>query len=422
MKGWKGLLIVLALAFLLSSVLLGLQGIPFWVLFAGIVLGVKGFTKYLDKSMPFPGKNWAKGLGAGMVIVSIFGLGLFGAPTWLAPVYNAIFGGGIFTGAAVLGQPIGTTPADISACQAGMTGEQLDDTASVTVNAYDLAAAAGKTTAVDLSTSCRFYSNGVYVKASSDTSDPSAETGAWGLGDALSIYCGGTSYYTTPIENYCVRTKAVSLELDSYALSTASTGISIAGYDKNMNALTAAGNTTTADYDVTLGASEEEVIYLELTQDTANKAYNLIAVATASFNDIDYVKPSGSEFTQELTVEWLEDVSISDDDNAGTTNHTKDFKVYKLASPVLLREFESVKYKFTIKAGSTDPSATDNVWSTLDGGVVCFLDGTYSKGYQGGEFLDYHDHAEPGSEADVGWANAVWIPAGGYDCVVLEGN
>lgn len=427
MRGPLAFLVVLAIAYVFVTLVLGIAWMTATgiVLIAAVVLLFKGFTG-MAESLPAPSKKTAKIAGVALLGVTVLMYGLFGLPTIIPFTWEGLLSG--VTGAAMLTQPRQVDSQTLmTECRVGLTEDMLDEKASVMQNAYDIEATAGYGTAVDLSTSCYYYSNGNqpadFVTLSSDTSD-NADTDVWNVGDAIFAYCGGTSYYTDPVEGLCVRNANFPLVLKSHGIVTR-TNLAIVGFDKNMNALTAAGNTSTANYDLTLGANEEEIIYLELTQDSANKAYNLGGVAVLGFNDIKYIRPvAGQGFTKQSVIpNFLYDVALSDDADTVKSNITgNDFELYTLDQPVLLKEWESVTYKFLVTAGSTDPSATDNVWTTLDGGVVCFLDSTYVRGADGVIYLDVHNHAEEGSETDAGLVNDYAFPVGKQDCVVIEGN
>ena len=421
-SGPIGLVITLAIAYLASFVFLGLSGFGVWLMFAAVVLLFKGFSNWMN-ILKTPGKGTAKTIGILLLAYVVLSQGVFGFPVIL-PSLEALTAGGI--SAALIAAPVSaeTAAAQTTECRASISTEEADDAASVTLNGYDLAAAAGYGTIVDLTSNCRFYKNGNqganFVAVSTDTS-AQTESGYWSIGDTAYIYCGGTSYYAEPIEGTCIDAKTYPLNIKAYGITTASTGVDIAGFDKNHNALTAAGNTTTGDYDITLGANGEERIYIELTQNVAKKAYNVGAVATAVFNDIDSFEPiAGQGLTQVVEPNFLKNIEISADSDDGQANHTVTYDVWMLDTPVLLLEWQDMEVGFTIGAGSTDPTATDDLFNTLDGGVVCFLDATYSKGSDGIEHLDIHDHVTD-SEADVGFTNLVRFPVGGYDCAVLEG-
>jgi hypothetical protein len=429
-SGPIGLVITLAIAYLASFVFLGLSGFGVWLMFAAVVLLFKGFSNFMNM-LKVPGKKTAKTAGILVMVYVVLAYGVFGFPVIL-PQLEALAGAGI--SAAFLATP--ATAADVAAqltaCQASVTAEERDDAASVTINSFDLAAAAGYGTAIDLTTNCRFYKNGNqgenFVTASTDTSDAS-ETAVWSIGDTAYIYCGGTSYYSEPVEGVCIDAKTYPLIIKSYGITTAATGVDIAMFDKNHNALTAAGNTSTADYDITLGANGEERVYVEITQNVARKAYNVGAVATAVFNDIDSFEPiAGQGLTQVVEPNFLKNIGVASDGSGGTAgdNRTLTYDVWMLGTPdkpepVLLLQWQDIEFGLTVKAGGTDPTATDNVWSTLDGAIVCILDSTYTQGSDGEQYLDIHDHVTD-SEADVGFVNLIRYPVGGYDCAVVEGN
>jgi hypothetical protein len=100
------------------------------------------------------------------------------------------------------------------------------------------------------------------------------------------------------------------------------------------------------------------------------------------------------------------------------------YAVYKLDKPVLIdARGDSLKIKFQIDSGATDPTATDNVWSTIDAGVGCLLDAQYVKNpVTGAASLNYHSEAMIGSQTDAGITNGIYSPAGHDDCFVIEGN
>jgi hypothetical protein len=431
MKGPIALVIALALAFGLPIYFFGYAfgTVTGLVLTASFLLILGRYTSWLDMIKIIPKTKTAGYAGIGLLFVTFLMTGAFGLPQLVPFTWESLLGG-FGGGATFLAAPMGQQEASVAAtqCAAGFTDEQLDESASVNLFAYDMESSTGRTSPVDLTTNCWLFANGNsadhFVKKSADTED-AATTGAWNVGDAAFIYCGGTSYYTDPVEGECINGPNVAIEFDTHAIVTATTGLVIAGFDKNMNALTAAGNTSTADYDVTLGASESEKIYVELTQNTADKAYNLGALAMDTWNDIDSIKPTGESaalFDKVTTPDYLDSVTVSSDESGGATaNVTLTYEVYKLKQPVMLHEWDSVTYALQIKAGSTDPTASDTDFDGFDGAVVCFLDQTYSRGVDGTIYYDIHSHAEEGSEADVGLSNEISFPVQKDDCVVFEG-
>jgi len=418
---------VLAFAALVSYFLLGaiftISGI---LLIAAIAMTIKGYSKKYGSGIPFPSQKTAKMAGPALLVYAVLSMGLFGFPAFLPSIENALgmFGG---TTASVIGPPVTEqqVSASTAACAAGLAPEERDAVATVTLDAFDVEALAGRSAAVDLGDDCRLYAN-----SNTGTFTPSADTAAgsvttvWKPGDTAYIYCGGTvteiGYYADPVEGACIDSIAKHISWDAHAITTAATGIDMVVYDDAHTVLTAAGNTTTADYDITLGASQEKKIYVKLTQSVAVKSFNLMAFATASMNDIDTVKPEASTgMIQKLAPKWLKDVAVGDENNNGNT--TTDYDVYYLAQPVLLKQWQSVEYPFTVKAKSSDPAETANVFSTADDAIICAIDGTYHQGSDGREYLDIHDHITD-TEANVGYVEVVFDPVGGYECSVLEGQ
>lgn len=424
MKGWYAIGIA-ALAFIVTTYvlkqpLMSLVGI---LAFAGIIFAFKGFSKKYGSGIPIPkSPKTAQMLAAITLGVAIIGGGAaaFGFPQYVD--INGVLGG-LGATSATLAAPVTEqqVTASTAQCSAALSPEEKDAVATVTLNAFDVEALAGRSSAVDLTTSCRLYANsnsGSYTP-SADTSAGSVTT-VWKPGDTAYIYCGGTSYYSDPVEGVCVDSIAKHIDWDVHAITTAATGVDMTVYDDAHTALTAAGNTTTADYDLTLGASEEKLIYVKVKQAIAVKSFNLMAFATASMNNIDYAKPAASAgMTQKLAPKWLKDVSVGDEDNHGNT--TTDYDVYYLPQPILLKQWQSVEYPFTVKAKSTDPAETASVFSTSSNAIICAIDGTYSPGSDGREYLDIHNH-QTDTEGNVGYTEVVFEPVGGYECGVLEGQ
>ena len=364
--------------------------------------------------------NMYLAIGLGMWLFLSVGIMGFGVPILPAP--EAALGG---IPAGALGV---TTEPPAAGTQTGcaVTGELKGKDATIVLAAWDLAANNPYSSTVDFGTSCWIYRNGNgadnFVGTSTATSSTAHSTG-FTVGDILNLYCGGTSYYSNKIENLCIDTQDKPVNIDAYTIAD-ETDIAITVYDSTGSSeLTAAGNSTTADYDLTLGADEPQSIYVQVKVDAANKALNLLGFATASFNDIDYIKPVDSALTKVATVSFLENVQISDNSGDGeSTNVTDDYTPYVFSEPVLFTQWDDKKYEFEVMSGSTDPSATDDVFSTIDGAVVCILDGTYAKGADGSVYLDFHDHAIGGHESNVGLTETFEFPVGKNSCVVIEGN
>lgn len=418
------LAIAAVIAFLLAGVWTGFALMPMLIVGGGLLLLIIGGGSLLFKA----GKARSNGI---MALLGVIILGVW----FYMPGAITSFG----LPSAALTSPISTAVVQqqVSSCAAGVSAEQRSQMVTATVNSYDLDAAAGQGTAVDQTTACFYYRNGNkgtnFVSLSSDTADGSVTT-VWTPGDTVYGYCGGSSYYTEPIEGQCVDTRGVNLVLNAHAAATAAQ-LEVGAFDKNFNALTAAGNTTTADFDLTIGASTTDYLTAEWYVDTANKAANVQYVATTTYNDIKDFFPVSAVFSHDgvdtpvaiagivPTADYLRNVKLSNDDAASTGNITATYTVYKLASPILLNaRGDTLKVKFQVNSGATDPTATDNVFSTQDMAVGCLFDAQYIKNPQTGDIsLNYYNEAIIGSQTDAGVANLPAMPAGADDCFVVSG-
>ena len=418
MSNWLPLIGAAILAYLLGVYFFGFATL------GGITVNAIVFIVAVLSLLKWRGVSWAKAwffdrktnmyLGLGLTAWLVFSLGIFGLPAIIPFSPESIFGG--FTAASFISAPSAVTQA---ACS--VSPEILGKDASITLNAWDLEANDPYSSAVDFSTSCYVYKNGNsaanFVATTTDTSAGTLNSG-FTVGDVMNIYCGGSSYYGEPVENECIDSQDDMVNINAHAIA-GETDLAITVYDDTGSAaLTAAGNSTTADYDLTLGANEEKSIYVQLKVNAANKAYNFIGFATGAGNDIKSVVPVDSKFVKRATVDFLDDVSVN---GGSATNQTITYTAYTLNAPVLLSEWEQVKHQFTVTAGTSDPSATDNVFSTIDAAIVCGLDATYARGSDGVVYLDYYVHST-GSETNVGVSETFTDPVGKNSCVVIEGN
>lgn len=342
----------------------------------------------------------------------LLSVGIMGFGLGVLPGPNSVLGGITVAQLTVDGAPSEQVS---TGCQ--VSEELQGKEASLEIRVEDHAANNPASTTRAM-TSIYTYRNGNSADDYLSTWANGTQSSGFSVGDVLHMYPADGDTYGVKKENLCIDRTDMAVTLKGYQMS-AETDISLSVLDEDEQALTAAGNSTTADYDVTLGSSEEKRIIVKVKNNVANKALNFKGFATAVNNDIDSLKPTGS-FTKATSVNFLENVDVNPSGSADTETLT--FAPYVLDKPVLFTEWDSEKYSFTIKAGSNDPSATDNDFATLDAGIVCTLDAEYSRGADGKPYLDFHNHDEAGSEADVGITETFSDPVGGNSCVVLEGE
>jgi hypothetical protein len=243
------------------------------------------------------------------------------------------------------------------------------------------------------------FVNGVYKATLTDTS---ASSFTATVGDLVDVYGSGSSYYVEPATNFCVDSERPTLEMKAHAIASES-DLDVTLYDDTGSTELSSGTSNCEDYTLTMGADETKVIYAKLKVNAANKAYQVAAVAVAPINDIEDIYPSGASaglFTKVATPKHMKSVGIIVNQSDSSATITKDYTVYKLNSPVLLHEWDSVTYQFTVEASSTDPAGTACTVSGCDGFAILFKDATWTRGSDGKMYFDFYTHDS--SETDVG--------------------
>lgn len=347
----------------------------------------------------------------GLVVVGFF-MGAFAG----IPFLEGILTPAAFTGSTT--QPVGTMTA--TSCAAGLSDEVRGQAATVYLEGYDQ------------ESNTPYSSNGIgnvnyYYQIVDNNGNEGAIKTSKG-GETISNVAGGnvvrlwekadnqSTYYMDPVE-VCVDQLKKTIEVDIHA-PAAQSNMQVTGYDKTGSAALSAGTKSgQEDYDITIGANGEEPFYLEFTTNAANKAFRLGAVAIRTDNDIDDVTPQDGVWTETIVADFL-DCKIAND-TAGTYNVTGYEKVYELNTPIMMSEWDDVKYKFTFEAGTTDPTTQNAKWSDDDHAIICFLDVGWSRSDDGRMNLGYYQDTT--SQPDVGVAEDYVYPVGKTTCTVIEG-
>ena len=409
------MVIFLIAAFLVYTFLLpwiGISGFLASVLFTvGILAALKVFAK---QSWAFP---WSiRGL---WVVVILFLGALFGGIFSFAAIGN--LGASMVSGEQIV-QPLGEVTSAVPAL-CSVSSELQGKTSTLQVNAWDMESNTPYSSAVDLLATCYLYKNGNsaenYVTVTSDTAAGSVTSG-FAVGDTLYVYCANATYYTDPIEGLCLDKQEMPVNIKAHKIAGES-NMAITGYDDTGGTALSAGTATQEDYYVTMGANEEQSLYLKLKVNAANMAYDLCGVATYALTNISSLKPAGSEYTSVATPEWGKNIAIKFNET-GSLTVTKDYSFFKRSSALRLHEWESVKDEFVIKTTTTgDPvqSTNDESVSTSCAGAL-YVDCAWAKGGDGKMYYDFYVHDD--GQADVGLAETETSPLGGQVGVVIEGR
>ncbi len=361
------------------------------------------------KSVPIP-RIASGSIGVVLLLVVIFGVGglMSGIGAVSAPA------------ASVTSQPLlpsSQQPTSVSvdqACANSVSDNVRGTSATLTLNAYDYANQNPLGTNVDTA-----YS--VYAakdisgtnQASFRSTGTDSTTGTvttTKVGELVSIFGnGGVNYYVLPQEGVCVDGQQKPVNLVSYNITTDG---NIAGslFDSNGNALSS-GNSAT-DRTFAMAANEKVTIQWELKENSANTAFYLSALGFATGTNITSVEPTGNSkglFTQVFTPQHMKDLSI-EANLTGDGNRTLSYSVWKLNTPVLLKEFEKVKYDLKVTASGSDPLGAAGT-ATMSGIWGIAKDGTWVRDpLTGSVVFDIQDRTT--SQADTGMNEIDNMPCG----------
>ena len=405
---------ILAGIFLVSvywvSGFFGVSGIVPALLITAAITGVGSWMKWFN-----PFKLNARGAQT-VFVIGLIGTGLFAG--WFSAFGLTPDSFGLGPAAPAM-QPLvpfaPTAPATMDACKAGISEYLVGKKATVTFNAFDAEAANPYSAAVD---STIFIVKNGDVVTSADTT--AYDMATYSVGDVISVYgkaSSGATYYVDDKTDICITSEAFPIDLKARAI-VAIANLQVTCYDDTGSASCSGGtNTSQEDYDITLGASEETTFFARVKVNAANKAHSLMGLAVLTTNDIDTVKPTGSEWTAVTVPDYL-NVQVSPDGSLGENITGGYEKAWVLSAPVMLHQWDWVKYQFKIESGSTDP-ATATTFQGSDNAIVCFLDGGRTRGDDGKLYFDIKTHTD--TEANVGLVENFTYPVSGDSCMAIEG-
>lgn len=416
MKGSTNPLMVLV-ALIVGGVIWSLVLASFFGFGAGILGGIltvvslfllgHGLFGVGHSSVPIP--RLASGvIGAILLLVVIFGVGGF---------VSGI--GAVAPAASVTSQPLlpssQPTPVLVSdACAASVSDNVRSTSATLTLNAYDYANQNPLGTNVDTAYSVYaakdISGTNQATFRSTGTDSTTGTVTTVKVGELVSILGnGGVNYYVMPQEGICVDGQQKPVNLFAYNITTDG---NIAGslFDSNGNALST-GNTAT-DRTFAQAANEKTVIQWELKENSANTAFYLAALGFATGTNITSVTPTGNSaslFTQVFTPQHMKDLSI-EANSTGNGNRTLSYTVWKLKTPVLLKEFEKVKYDLKVTASGSNPLGAAGT-ATMSGIWGIAKDGTWVRDPDTGSIVfDIQDRTT--TQADTGMDESDNMPCG----------
>lgn len=405
------MIIALILAFLVYTFLLPWIGVSGFLASILVTVGILALLKIAGLDWAFPWK--IRGLYVAIILIVGFLFAGFFTADALSSLSASIMPGETITNpigqSVTVGSGVAMQSCEAKAKSAGIDGKD----ANVVVNAWDKESNTPTSSAVDVNF-CNIYLNGQFLQKTTDTSDLDVDNAA--VGDTISIYCGGSSYYVDPVENFCVEKEDGNLiNLMAHKIQT-EVNLSLTVYDKTGSAALSSGTSGQEDYYITAGAGSDQKVFVYLQNNNNDAAYDFCAWATVAMTNVTSFQPTGSEYTQVVAAKSVKSIALLVND---TNTVTTDYAVYMRSQAVRLHEWDDLKDGFTIEIDDTnDPVATDGTGEDNAYAAVLSKDCTYSTADDLSSAYDYYTHDT--SQDDVGLDETETSPLGGYDGAIIE--
>lgn len=212
------------------------------------------------------------------------------------------------------------------------------------------------------------------------TNDAAANSSSTAVGEKLSFYGTGATYYVDPLVNQEISTAAPTFDLNAYTVPTTA-DMDVVVYDETgATALTADDNVNkSSDYDGgSLGAGETKQYFAKFTTKVADKTFRLGAICTYTIGaEVDDFTLEENDWEEVAVPSTLSGASpnLSDDGAVSTSGSFRHCYVPKDKKYIALHEWDFVKYQFIIDTDDTT-GPSDNGDSYV-GGV--FMDTSWEK-------------------------------------------
>jgi hypothetical protein len=274
--------------------------------------------------------------------------------------------------------------------EAGGTTVITDDSATLTIDSFDMAA----DTETEISSPVITVIDQAGTKLINDAANDSTSCNK---GDVLGIWGTGTAYYCEPTSGVSIAKTNERARMEC-GDGAAEASMSVKIYDEENNVLTADDDAENeADYSVTLGADEVKTLYVKITNNDDNSWYWLGAICTFSGGDIDDFEVTDSNWEEMLMPKEVDDATWSLDNDTATA-FTGDWDhCYKPVGSayLVLEEYDNTgMIQLKVTADSTNPAA-----NTGDNFGLVTLDYSYNVGKDGKIYSGVDDGSD---NEDVG--------------------
>jgi|GEM_PF-4081262 len=273
----------------------------------------------------------------------------------------------------------------------------MGKSATLLLNAYEIEGSS-KVKKTDVNVSV--WKDGVELEnyATFDISDTISSGLA--VGDKITVVEIDGSYYGNPVTK-TIGSESDVMEYDVSAMASES-NMQVTVYDDTgTTELNAASDSDLADYNITLGAGEEKVVYAKIYNGDSDSLIRIKAIAVGAGNDIDEVTVEDPNWVKVAIPKHIEDTTLTINGTSTSFDYDAVY-VYKpgTTETIDLHEYESFKLKLKIKAdASNDPAFTTTV-SNMDIAFFEFKDADWYYTKSGSYAFGIADDSD--SEADVG--------------------
>ncbi len=232
----------------------------------------------------------------------------------------------------------------------------------------------------------------------------------------LSFYGGSSAYYLEPLTNHKL-TVGDKINLVGATIQAESSMLITVYDDTGSTALTASTNTTYNDYKITLGEGQEKTVYIKLSNNGADKRFDVKAICTGAEGvNVSSLEIKGTDWTKAIVPVVVDNAQVTTtlDDSTTTTADYSLCYVYKAGTDesIKLDEWEDTPLiKASVNAKSGKNPAQDVVFFTV-------LDGAWARGSDGKGYFDFYQH--DGDEGNVGLTETISSPLGKQLGAIIE--
>jgi flagellar basal body-associated protein FliL len=233
----------------------------------------------------------------------------------------------------------------------------------------------------------------------------------------LTFYGGSSTYYLYPLTDRKISIGDV-VTLNGATIQAESSMAVVVYDDTKATALSAADITAAHDYKLTLGEGQTKTIYIKLSNNGADKRYDLKAICTgAAGTNVSSFEIVDTDWTSVKIPTFIDNSQVSVNLTEASAVTDEDFDrcyVYKVGTNEVIRldEWEDAPLIKATVNSKTGKNPTDD--------VVFFtaLDGAWARGSDSVPYFDFYQH--DADEGNVGLTETATSPLGKQLGAIIE--